>query len=181
MKRAFILFWHGLTSLLAGIANWFTVILGMRDDSKYGKFLRRVVGSCFAFVFIVFTVAVGISFYDALSNKLEIDNDSDDSYYDQQYLSRNAMFYIKYGEDGFVKTIDGETTIKGIKWIAKPLGMDSLVCYSDGEKRGYFNKFTGQPVIKPQYDHAWVFSDGLAAVDDDGWIKFIDATGKVVP
>lgn len=91
------------------------------------------------------------------------------------------MFYIKYGEDGFVKTVDGETTITGIKWIAKPLGMDSLVCYSDGEKRGYFNKFTGQPVIKPQYDHAWVFSDGLAAVDDDGWIKFIDATGKVVP
>lgn len=180
MKRAFILFWHGLTALLAGIANWFTVILGMRDDSKYGKFLRRVVGSCFAFVFIVFTVAVGISFYDALSNKLEIDNDSDDSYYDQQYLSRNAMFYIKYGEDGFVKTVDGETTITGIKWIAKPLGMDSLVCYSDGEKRGYFNKFTGQPVIKPQYDHAWIFSDGLAAVDDDGWIKFIDATGKVV-
>ena len=29
MKRAFILFWHGLTALLVGIANWFTVILGM--------------------------------------------------------------------------------------------------------------------------------------------------------
>ena len=39
MKRAFILFWHGLTALLAGIANWFTVILGMMDDSKYGKIL----------------------------------------------------------------------------------------------------------------------------------------------
>ena len=36
MKRAFILFWNGLTTLLVGIANWFTVILGMRDDSKYG-------------------------------------------------------------------------------------------------------------------------------------------------
>ena len=48
MKRAFILFWHGLTALLVGIANWFTVILGMRDDSKYGKILRRTVGSCFA-------------------------------------------------------------------------------------------------------------------------------------
>lgn len=28
MKRAFVLIWHGLTALLAGIANWFTVILG---------------------------------------------------------------------------------------------------------------------------------------------------------
>lgn len=180
MKRAFILFWHGLTALLTGIANWFTVILGMRDDSKYGKFLRRVVGSCFAFIMIVFAAAAGSALCEAVYDALEIDKYLDDSYYDQQYLSRNAMFYIKYGEDGFVKTVDGETTIKGIKWIAKPLGMDSLVCYSDGEKRGYFNKFTGQPVIKPQYDHAWVFSDGLAAVDDDGWIKFIDATGKVV-
>lgn len=180
MKRAFILFWHGLTSLLAGIANWFTVILGMRDDSKYGKFLRRVVGSCFAFIMIVFAAAAGSALCEAVYDALEIDKYLDDSYYDQQYLSRNAMFYIKYGEDGFVKTVDGETTITGIKWIAKPLGMDSLVCYSDGEKRGYFNKFTGQPVIKPRYDHAWVFSDGLAAVDDDGWIKFIDTTGKVV-
>lgn len=180
MKRAFILFWHGLTALLAGIANWFTVILGMRDDSKYGKFLRRVVGSCFAFIMIVFAAAAGSALCEALYDALEIDKYLDDSYYDQQYLSRNAMFYIKYGEDGFVKTVDGETTITGIKWIAKPLGMDSLVCYSDGEKRGYFNKFTGQPVIKPRYDHAWVFSDGLAAVDDDGWIKFIDTTGKVV-
>lgn len=42
MKRAFVLFWHGLTSLLAGIAEWFTVILGMKDDSKYGKFSEEL-------------------------------------------------------------------------------------------------------------------------------------------
>ena len=58
--------------------------------------------------------------------------------------------------------------------------MDSLICYSDGKKRGYFNMFTGKPVIEPKYDHAWIFSDGLASVDDGGWIKFIDASGKVV-
>lgn len=38
---------------------------------------------------------------------------------------------------------------------------------------------TGQITIQPQYKHAWIFSDGLAAVDIDGWIKFIDGTGKV--
>ncbi len=41
MKRAFILFWHGLTVLLTGIANWFTVILGMKDNSKYGKIIPK--------------------------------------------------------------------------------------------------------------------------------------------
>lgn len=179
MKRAFILFWHGLTALFVGVANWFTIILGMRDDSKYGKFLRRVVGSCFAFIMIVFAAAAGSSLCEFLYGALKVDKYLDDLYYDQQYLSRNAMYYSHYDEDGFVKTTDGQTTITGIKWIAKPLGMDSLICYSDGEKRGYFNMFTGKPVIKPKYEHAWIFSDGLAAVDDDGWIKFIDAAGKV--
>lgn len=179
MKRAFILFWHGLTTLFVGIASWFTIILGMRDDSKYGKFLRRVVGSCFAFIMVVFAAAAGSSLCEFLYGALKVDKYLDDLYYDQQYLSRNAMYYSHYDEDGFVKTTDGQTTITGIKWIAKPLGMDSLICYSDGEKRGYFNMFTGKPVIKPKYDHAWIFSDGLAAVDDDGWIKFIDAAGKV--
>ena len=39
---------------------------------------------------------------------------------------------------------------------------------------------TGEIAIKPQYKHAWVFSEGLASVDDNGMIKFIDAKGNVV-
>ena len=35
-------------------------------------------------------------------------------------------------------------------------------------------------MIEPKYSHAWIFSDGLASVEEDGYIKFIDATGKVV-
>lgn len=58
MKRAFVLFWHGFTAILACIANWFTTILGMKDDSKYGKFIRRVVGSSFAVIMVMLTAAV---------------------------------------------------------------------------------------------------------------------------
>lgn len=178
MKRAFILFWHGLTALFVGIANWFTVILGMRDDSKYGKFLRRVVGSSFALIMLLLALNAGWSrcrsvYYRYFYNR------SDSGYGNSQYISRNVAYYSYDGADGYVRTFDGKTTISDILWIAKPLGEDSLICYNDGEKRGYFNMFTGEPVIKPKYDHAWVFSDGLAAVDDGGWIKFIDATGKV--
>ena len=179
MKRAFILFWHGLTALLAGIASWFTVILGMRDDSKYGKFLRRTVGSCFAFLMLLLAVAACWDFCRTASYRLSLDKYYDDSYYHTQYISRSVTYYTDYEEIGYLKTSDGKKTITGIRWIAKPLGLDSLICYNDGEKRGYFNMFTGKPVIKPKYDHAWIFSDGLAAVDDNGWIKFIDATGKV--
>ncbi|MDO4932779.1 MAG: WG repeat-containing protein [Prevotellaceae bacterium] len=180
MKRVFILFWHGLTALLVGIANWFTVILGMRDDSKYGKILRRTVGSCFAFLMLLLAIAAGWDFCRTACYRLEVNKHFDDSYYDTQYISRNVTYYTYYDEDGYLKTSDGKKTITGIRWIAKPLGMDSLICYSDGKKRGYFNMFTGKTVIEPKYSHAWIFSDGLASVDDGGWIKFIDASGKVV-
>lgn len=180
MKRAFILFWHGLTALFAGIANWFTVILGMRDDSKYGKFLRRVVGSCFAFLMLLLAVAACWEFCRTAYYRMSLDRHFDDSYYNQQHISRSVTYYTYYDEDSYLKTSDGKKTITGIRWIAKPLGRDSLICYSDGKKRGYFNMFTGKPVIEPKYNHAWIFSDGLASVDDGGWIKFIDASGKVV-
>ncbi|WP_170880352.1 WG repeat-containing protein [Paenibacillus odorifer] len=44
---------------------------------------------------------------------------------------------------------------------------------------GYIDK-TGKEVIAPQYDGADSFSEGLAAVEEDGKYGFIDKTGKEV-
>lgn len=70
--------------------------------------------------------------------------------------------------------------MKGIDWIAKPLGKDTLVCFSNGKKRCYFNMKDGKVIIEPKYKHAWIFSEGIAAVEENGKVKFIDGTGKVV-
>lgn len=35
-------------------------------------------------------------------------------------------------------------------------------------------------MVEPKYDHAWIFSDGLGTVEEDGRIKFLDSTGKIV-
>lgn len=181
IKRAIVLFWKGLTGIIAATAEWFTVILGMRDESKYGKVIRRVVGGSFATLMLLLA---GTAIYGCINNicyKYKIYSRFYPSDYNAQYLSRNATFYSQeYQNDGYVATRDGKKTVKGIHWISKPLGEDSLVCYSNGEKRGYFNMLTGELTIKPQYKHAWVFSDGLASVDDNGMIKFIDAKGNVV-
>lgn len=177
MKRAFILLWKGLTRFLTAIAEWFTVILGMKDDSMYGKFLRRTVGTCFTLMVLFVTSAAVAAFVEGIVGTFC--NDSEELY-DTQYLSRNTTYYVADGKDGYIENENGKKTIKGISWIAKPLGDDSLVCYSNGRKRGYFNIYSGKTVIKPQYAHAWIFSEGLASVDDNGWIKFIDGTGKVV-
>lgn len=180
MKRAFTLCWHGLTALLAGTAGWFTVILGMKDESKYGKFLRRTVGTCFALLMIMLVAAAGGDFCNSAYRRLALRHNIGDEYWDERQMSPSVTYYSYYRNNGYLKNSEGKKTITGIEWVATPWGADSLVCYSDGKKRGYFNMFTGQPVIEPKYRHAWVFSEGLASVDDDGWIKFIDASGRVV-
>lgn len=182
MKRYIKLFWAGLTGILAGISNWITTILGMNDDSKYGKLIRRVVGTCFATLVLIFTVAILWSFGNEVQRRIDCDwfKPEKIDWYDNVTLSRNLTYHEGYGYDGYVFNNDRKKILKNISWIAKPLGNDSLVCYSDGKKRGYFNMFTGEVVIKPQYRHAWIFSEGLASVEDNGWIKFIDQTGNVV-
>lgn len=40
--------------------------------------------------------------------------------------------------------------------------------------------YNGEVVIEPKYSYAWIFSEGLASVDDNGWIKFIDSSGETV-
>lgn len=178
MKRASILFWKGLTRFLSSIAEWFTVILGMKDDSMYGKILRRIVGTCFTLLVLLGTSAAVVGTYEGIAGAF---NDDSDGFYDVQDLSKDLIYYVREcGEDGYVENVDGKKMIKGISWISKPLGEDSLVCYSDGKKCGYFNQYTGEVVIEPQYAYAWRFSEGVAAVNDDGWVKFIDGTGKVV-
>jgi len=181
MKKSIILFWKGLTGIISATAEWFTVILGMKDESRYGIFIRRVVGGSFAFIMFVIACSAGHALYKWVYQKVNAANNLDGSCSHSQYLSRNATYNSRPNQiDGYVETRDGKKTVTGIHWISKPLGYDSLVCYSNGETRGYFNMLTGEIAIKPQYKHAWVFSDGLASVDDNGMIKFIDAKGNVV-
>lgn len=180
MKRAFILFWHGLKGLFRGLVDMVATLFGMKDESKYGRFLRRVTSTCFALLTLMITFAAGWQFFHSYRYRMLWRRWLGESYYVSRFLTPNVSYYNGYDVDGYVKTSDGKKTVTGISWIAEPEGDDSLVCYSDGKLRGYFNRNTGEPVIKPQYAHAWVFSEGLASVDDGGWIKFIDTAGRVV-
>lgn len=180
MKKAFVLFWHGLTGIFRGIVNWIGALLGMNDDSRYGKVLRRIVATSFAVTMVaIAAIAVYIAVQalaEVIPRKFMVSEDR----YQTQNLSDSVCYYSRFGRGGFVKNAKGKKTISDIDWIAMPSGNDSLVCYKAGEFRGYFNISTGEPIIKPKFSHAWVYSDGLACVDDGGWVKFIDSAGNVV-
>ena len=69
-----------------------------------------------------------------------------------------------------------------LAWVSDTPERDSLAvfCGKDG-KRGFINANTGEIVIEGKYEHAWVFSEGLAAVvEPDGKMGFIDHAGKYV-
>ncbi len=85
-------------------------------------------------------------------------------------------------ENGIIikNTATGVTTIRDIKldWTQASRN-DSLAVFCSENKRGYYNMYTGQIAVPAQYRRAWIFSEGLAGVQKDGNIGFIDRTGRV--
>ena len=128
---------------------------------------------------IALVCVVGEELYDKYRYRYHACDEPD--CYENTFISRDIYFHNHDDGKGYIyNKRTGEKLIKHIAWIAKPMDKDSLICFSDGKKRGYFSKNTGKVVIEPKYSHAWIFSDGLASVEEAGYIKFIDPTGKVV-
>ena len=59
-------------------------------------------------------------------------------------------------------------------------GMDSIGIFEKEGKRGFYNLNTNKVLVPATYTHAWFFSEGLAAVEKDGKIGFINMKGTVV-
>ena len=182
MKKVLKALWHGIKAVFTAVVDWVATLFGMKDNSKYGRILHRVVGTAFAVVVIVWALASmvrnGRSIWWNIDNIFDFDDNN--SYFSEQ-LSEDISYYDGYwGHYGYLKNAKGKKVLKHVTRIGKPMEGDSLVFFSDGEKRGYFHMRDGRVVVKPIYEHAWVFSDGLAAVEVNKRIKFIDTTGNVV-
>lgn len=175
----FTVMWGGLCQAL----GWFFGLFGYKRDGKFAKCVWGLFATSAAVVMgiiaIVFVYAVG----DELCSwyKRQHYSCDDPNCYENTFISRDIYFHNHDDGKGYIYNIrTGEKYLKHVAWIAKPTDKDTLICFSDGKKRGYFSKNTGKVVIEPKYDHAWIFSDGLASVEEDGYIKFLDARGKVV-
>lgn len=60
----------------------------------------------------------------------------------------------------------GHYTTHRVAWVAETPENDSLTVFCDKKGyRGFLNVMTGEIVIPAQYNKAWVFSEGLAAVE----------------
>ena len=109
----------------------------------------------------------------------------DESDYDEMRISDQLTYYDfeEYENKGYVCDKKGRKVLKHILWINKALGNASEtapVCYNDGSHCGYFHPVTGKVIVKPVWDDAWAFSEGLAAVYGCDGFKFIDTAGRIV-
>lgn len=178
-KLFFTVMWKGFCQAVVNICKFF----GYNKEGKFAKYLWRSSVTLFLLFVACFVLECTFNIYDTIvrSYRYTYSICEAPNCYNDEYVSQNIRFHNDGDGKGYIFDIRShDITLKRIAWIAKPLGNDSLVCYSDGKKRGYFNKFTGKVTISPKYSKAWIFSDGLASVEEDGMIKFIDSSGKTV-
>lgn len=177
-KEFFTVLWSGVCQAL----GWFFGLFGYKRDGKFAKCVWGLFATSVSIVMTMFALILIGCLAESIYNRWFRNHYCDEEYcFHSEYVSRDIYFHNTEDGKGYVyNKRTGEKLIKHIAWIAKPTGKDSLICFSDGKKRGYFGKNTGKVVIEPKYSHAWIFSGGLASIEDDGYIKFIDATGKVV-
>ena len=77
-------------------------------------------------------------------------------------------------------SITEKYTTSRLDWVSDVPERDTLTVFSHKGKRGFLNINDGQIVIEAQYDKAWVFSEGLAAVVKDKKIGFVNAHNEFV-
>jgi len=178
-KEFFTIMWRGVCQVL----GWFLGLFGYKRDGKFAKCIWGLFATSAAVIMAVcaFALVCGI-WYELNDNYFRRYRCcGDERCYAIEYVSATLRFHNHFDGKGYIFNAETkQKLLKDVKWIALPVGKDSLVCYSNGKKRGYFNKKTGEVVVEPKYDHAWIFSEGVASVEEGGYIKFIDGTGKVV-
>ncbi len=167
---------------IAQVFQWLLKITGLKGSTKYTRLLRVIVGTCITIWLAVGTIAMIYAVFENQIDAFIARNITGDTYYDDIRLSANVYLQDSW-EDNYSRVYNyatDETTIKKVDWVVKSLDNDSLAVFSKNGKRGYLNRFTGEIAIPAQYDKAWVFSEGIAAVVKDSELYFIDHSGEAI-
>ena len=140
------------------------------------KKIKLIIGVC---VWVVISIIAASAIIASCSENEPIAEKPSD----EGLLLNDDLVAIKE-QDGNItikNTQTGEVTAEKIKfdWTSSSPN-DSLGVFCTDKKRGYYNSYTGKIVIPAQYRRAWVFSEGLAAVQKNGMIGFINRKGDVV-
>ena len=171
-------------ALLGVVALIFTAIvavgrLAWRTTRNWwknrSKWLRRTIAAILIIVPLGFVALIAYAYYESEYGK---------SYWNEKELSENVeAHYFRDNKYRVYNSHLGRYTTSKLNWVSYAHDTDSLAVYALPSKRGYINVNTGRIVIDAKtndYQKAWVFSDGLAAVMRDGKIGFINKRNEIV-
>lgn len=167
-------------------ARWVARMFGYKAENKFARVVWYVLATSVTLAAVYVAVALSIVFFDEMgdihNNKKYRRMVNKPTYlhnFGNQYVSPYVVYHDSY-PSYLYNTTTGRRTATGIHWICKSSDGDSLACFSTVEecKRGYFNRFTGEVTIPAQYEKAWIFSEGLACVMEQGVLRFINHKGK---
>lgn len=157
---------------------------GYRDDLPLFKVLWRICSVCMTMLLVLFTGCVLYGFItDVVLEKWFPDVEKEEeTWTTDQHLSNHIVYQRKYWTDEtrVYNEQTGEVLLEDIEWIVVAENQDSLAVFARNGKRGYLNRFTGRIQIPAVYSKAWIFSEGLAGVEKDGKLFFIDPAGNTV-
>ncbi len=171
--------------LFCGIWNaikWIVGMFGYKDGSSFGKVVKRVFALCATILLVLFTGCVLYAFATECIYKECIRPYTDDRVWEEKHISNHIVFQRMYYSDE-TRVYDEnqkKVLLEDVDWVVTSDDHDSLAVFSKNHKRGYINRFTGEVVIPETYTRAWVFSEGLAAVENNGELVFIDHKGNVI-
>lgn len=141
---------------------------------RASKWVRRTIVVSFLLIAAAFAALVAYAIYD----------DAKGRWYVDATLSKDVVVYY-YADDTYrvYNTSTEKYKTPRISWVVSAAENDSLGVYAIGDRRGFINTKTGDVVIDAKandYEKAWVFSDGLAAVMKDGKVGFINVDNELV-
>lgn len=102
--------------------------------------------------------------------------------YEYGYEPMDGPVSYNNGKSNIVNPTTKAVIVKDIDWChySSINDEDPIVLFAKNGKRGFCNIVTNDVIVPPTtYTKAWIFSEGLAAVEKNGYIGFVNTKGNV--
>lgn len=139
------------------------------------RWVRRVIKVALIIIIAWYVIKIPVCIYDHFHGRF--------TWCDRHLAGDIFIHTIK---DHSIRLYDeraDEYTTPKLDWISDAAKGDSLIVYSRRCKRGFINIKTGKIIINAKennYQKAWIFSEGVAAVMKDNKVGFINEKNEIV-
>lgn len=95
-------------------------------------------------------------------------------------ISNNLGYHYSRNNSYVYDLTTKEVIVPNVDYIVPTKGNDSITVFQRQNKRGYINANTGEVIVEPQYEAAWIFRSGVGAVVENDSVHFIGLDGKPI-